>query len=85
MKKISSLIVTFILSLLLWLIFSAWNVYIVGYYELSRFLSGVIVALIVTFTMHELLKSERFKLLGKILIRFVFYSIWQLYQIFLAT
>ncbi|MCS7119503.1 MAG: Na+/H+ antiporter subunit E [Archaeoglobaceae archaeon] len=85
LKKVLSIITTFLITLIFWLTFSAWNVYIVGYYELSRFFSGVVVALIVTLTMHELLTLEKSRNLKTVISRFLLYTFWQFYQIFLAA
>lgn len=82
MRKTISIILSFMVVFVLWLIFSAWNVYILGYYELSRFISGIVVALIVTLLMHEFIISEKTRIKVS---KYMRYSIWLFYQTFLAA
>ncbi|MCS7121961.1 MAG: Na+/H+ antiporter subunit E [Archaeoglobaceae archaeon] len=76
-------VVTFLLMFAFWLVLSAWNVYILGYYELSRLVSGIVIALIVTFVMHEFLISGKFR--RTVAFRYLVYMFWLLYQMFLSA
>lgn len=84
-EKLISMSITFLITFVLWLIFSAWNLYLTGYYEISKFLSGILVASIVTLVMHEFLSSGKTENLGKLIPRYLLYTVWLFYQIFLAA
>ncbi len=71
--------------LLFWLLFSAWTVYIPQSYDIYQISKGVLVALIVAFLTHEAFipsRGENVLLKSR---RFIAYSIWELWQIYLAT
>ncbi|MBN1322823.1 MAG: Na+/H+ antiporter subunit E [Methanotrichaceae archaeon] len=70
---------------LFWLLFSAWTVYIPQSYDMSQVFKGILVALIVAFLTHEIFlpcRGENILLKSR---RFVAYSIWEMWQIYLAT
>ncbi len=84
-EKAFSIILTFCVTLIFWLLLSAWNIYLVGHYDLFRLIRGILVALIVTLTMHKLFVPGMGK---KVLLksqRMLFYIPWELYQIWLAA
>ncbi|MEM1578231.1 MAG: Na+/H+ antiporter subunit E [Archaeoglobaceae archaeon] len=84
-EKIISIGITLVSMFALWLIFSAWNLYLVGYYDISKVLSGIVVTVIVTLLMHEFLSSGKTENLGRLIFRYIQYTIWLFYQIFLAA
>ncbi len=84
-EKAFSMILTFFVALIFWLLLSAWNKYLIGHYDLLRFFRGVLVALIVTLTAHELLVPGRGEKVLLKLQRLILYIPWELYQIVLAA
>jgi len=86
-EKAFSMIITFFVALIFWLLLSAWNKYQFahGEYEPIRFFRGVFVAFIVTLIAHELLVPARGEKVLLKLQRWILYIPWELYQIVLAA
>ncbi len=84
-ERTFSIILTFFIAFILWLIFSAWNIYLVGYYDPFRLVRGLIVASIVALFMHELVIARKVENLSTKLYRFLIYCFWEFYQIILAA
>jgi multicomponent Na+:H+ antiporter subunit E len=84
-EKAFSMLLTFCVALIFWVLLSAWNIYLIGHYDLFRFIRGIVVALIVTVTVHELLIPWRGE---KVLLKFqrwLHYITWEIWQIVLAA
>ena len=79
------MILTFCVAFIFWLLLSAWNKYLLGHYDLFRLARGIIVALIVTVTVHELLVPGRGEQVLLKIQRWLLYILWELYQIVLAA
>jgi len=80
-----SIILTFCIMFMFWLLLSAWTVYLPEPYDFSKVSRGVLAALIVTFLTYEMFVPGRgTKVLLK-LRRFIPYVGWELWQIYLAT
>jgi len=79
------MILTFCVAFIFWLLLSAWNKYLLGHYDLFRLARGIIVALIVTVTAHELLVPGRGEQVLLKIQRWLLYILWELYQIVLAA
>lgn len=83
--KAVSMLITFFVALTFWVALSAWMIDLVGHYDLFRFIRGVIVALIITVTVHELLISERAEKVVSKFSRWLLYVTWEIWQIILAA
>ena len=70
---------------ILWLLLSAWTIYLPEPYDFSKVSRGVMVSLIVTFLTYELFVPCRGKDVLLKLRRFIPYLGWELWQIYLAT
>jgi multicomponent Na+:H+ antiporter subunit E len=80
-----SIVLTFIVMFIFWLLFSAWTVYLPEPYDLSKVSRGVLASLMVTLLTYELFVPSRGE---KVLLktrRFIAYVGWELWQIYLAT
>jgi len=84
-EKAFSMILTFCVAFIFWLLLSAWNKYLLGHYDLFRLARGIIVALIITVTVHELLVPGRGEQVLLKIQRWLLYILWELYQIVLAA
>lgn len=83
--KAFAILLTFIIAFSLWMLFSYWNKYLLGHYDLFRLARGIIVAVIIALTMHQLLiPAGGQKRLVK-LRRWCLYALWELWQIVLAA
>jgi multicomponent Na+:H+ antiporter subunit E len=83
--KAFSMVLTFCVALIFWVALSAWNIYLIGHYDLFRLIRGIIVALIVTVAVHELLISERAENVFLKFQRWLQYITWEIWQIILAA
>jgi multicomponent Na+:H+ antiporter subunit E len=81
-----SIILTFCVMFIFWLLLSAWTIYLPEPYDLSKVVSrGVLAALTVTLLTYELFVPSRGdKVLLKVR-RLIPYVAWELWQIYLAT
>jgi multicomponent Na+:H+ antiporter subunit E len=80
------LVLTFCVMFIIWLLLSAWTIYLIEPFDLTMLLSkGLLVSLIVTFLTYEMFVPSRGKKVLLKLRRFIGYIIWELYQIILAT
>jgi len=80
-----SILLTFCIMFVFWLLLSAWTVYLPEPYDLSKVARGVISALIVTFLTYEIFIPSRGEKVLLKLGRFILYLAWELWQIYLAT
>ncbi|RZN40574.1 MAG: protein MnhE [Methanophagales archaeon ANME-1-THS] len=83
--KAFSMLITFCVALMFWVLLSAWNIYLIGHYDLFRLIRGIIVALIVTITVHELFISEQAEKVFLKFQRWLRYITWEIWQIILAA
>jgi multicomponent Na+:H+ antiporter subunit E len=83
--KAFSLILTFVLAFIFWMLFSYWNKYLVGHYDLFRLVRGLLVALIIAVTMHQLVVPGRGEQVLLKVRRWILYALWELWQIVLAA
>lgn len=80
-----SIVVTFCVMLIFWLLLSAWTVYLPEPYDFPKLARGILAALIVTFLTHDIFVPGRGdKMLLKTR-RLLSYALWELWQIYLAT
>lgn len=84
-EKAFSMVLTFSAIFIFWMLLSAWNIYLIGHYDLFRLARGIIVALIVTITVHELLVPSRGEQVLLKLQRWLLYITWEIWQIVLAA
>lgn len=83
--KAVSILLTFIIAFTLWMLFSYWNKYLLGHYDPFRLARGIIVAVIIALTMHQLLIPGRGEKVLVKLRRWCLYALWELWQIVLAA
>jgi multicomponent Na+:H+ antiporter subunit E len=83
--KAFSILLTFVIAFSFWMLFSIWNMYLLGHYDLFRLARGIIVAVIIAITMHQLLIPGRGEKGLVKLRRWCLYALWELWQIVLAA
>lgn len=83
--RIFSIVVTFCVMLIFWLLLSAWTVYLPEPYDFPKVARGILAALIVTFLTHDIFvpgKGEKMMVKTQ---RLLSYAAWEIWQIYLAT